>query len=141
MKKLTIEDLLERKQKLAAKPRTKEVESPVLGGSIVIERAPLRTVLGLVDEAGADLGTYEAAIMMMRLIYETCPIFRNPELLEAFKVDADASEQAAFDEIEEPFEIVGVLLDENIGEITRLGLEVMDFHGIGEENIVEDIKN
>lgn len=129
MARVTLEDLIERKVKLDHQSRTMEITSEVLGGSFMAERMPLKKVLRLLDGEDTDdaAGDYD---LNLQLIYESCPIFRRPELLERYKED---------EEIAEPHEVVGLIFDENVMELARIAQEIMAFYGM--EDIGGMIKN
>ena len=123
MAQITLEDLLARKESQQTQ-QTALVYLPGLGGELEIQRIPLARYMGLTGQFEADapdrlLGAqYE-------LIYACCPILRNPQLQEAYAC-------------REPVEIVGKVLNENLGDMNLLVTEISKFYGL---NFEESLKN
>lgn len=123
MKKITLEELLNRK--LDNGLQTKDVEIKNLGGSIPVVKQPLATVLRIMGGINKDTDLATQFDLMKELIYTACPLLHNKELQEHY-------------ECVEPTDIVCKVLHDNLEDISTLAEEIMDFYGA--VNIMDEIK-
>lgn len=123
MARLTIEDLRDRALR-NDEVQSVEIESSMLGGSLLAVRLPTRRVMEIIDEAGEDLASqYEANI---RLIYESVPMLRDQELMTLVNAA-------------EPYDVVETLFGGNIQEIGSLAEKILGMYGMAEA--VDELKN
>lgn len=123
MAQMTLEDLLAKKEGQKTQ-QTALVYLPGLGGELEIQRIPLARYMGLTGQLDAD-APERLLGAQYELIYACCPILRNPQLQEAYAC-------------REPTEIVGKVLNENLGDMNILVTEISKFYGV---NLEEDLKN
>ena len=123
MAKVKLEDLLARKGVDVVKKAT--YESKELGGELEITKYSVAEVLELVDRVNSKDSALDNYIASCKLIFKHCNIFKNEELLKEFKVG-------------EPWEIVPLLLNENMREIEEIANLIMDLYNFTDET---DIKN
>ena len=130
MQKATLEALLERKtQAMKAKMAVKEINVPVLGMALTVEKLPLARVLNLIDKYKDDDSLNGKFELYKELIYISVPLFRSTQLQEAY-------------EVADPLDIITVLLEQNLGAITKLGDEISEMYGLSDPNkTVDDLKN
>lgn len=130
MKKATLDDLLARKsQAMQARMIIKQIDVPLLGMSLTVEKIPLSRVLGLIDKYNGDDSLSSKFELYKELIYLSCPMLQNKELQEAY-------------EVADPLDIITVLLEQNLGAITKLGDEISEMYGLSDPNkTVDDLKN
>lgn len=130
MKKATLDDLLARKsQAMQARMIIKQIDVPLLGMSLTVEKLPLSRVLGLIDKYNGDDSLSGKFELYKELIYLSCPMLQNKELQEAY-------------EVADPLDIITVLLEQNLGAITKLGDEISEMYGLSDPNkTVDDLKN
>ena len=113
-KKLTIEDLLEKKEILKKKSITSHF-SEMLGGEIEIEEHPLKKVSDIISKS--DEGGIRSDL---ELIYAFCPIFRGKKLQEAH-------------EVEDPIDVVEKVFNYNLPEIQNLAKTILKKYGFSED--------
>ena len=124
-KKITLEDLLNKKMENGF--QSKEVELVGLGGSIIIVKQPLTTILRIVDGMDKSESMSEKLSVMLDLIYKCVPLFHSKELQEKY-------------ECAEPTDVVAKVLDDNMGDIQTLAEEIMAFYGLSTDNAGEALK-
>lgn len=129
MQKATLEALLERKtQAMKAKMAVKEINVPVLGMALTVEKLPLARVLNLIDKYKDDDSLNGKFELYKELIYISVPLFRSTRLQEAY-------------EVVEPSDIVTLLFEQNLTAITSLGDKIAAMYGINGAEAVEELKN
>ena len=129
MQKATLEALLERKtQAMNAKMAVKEINVPVLGMALTVEKLPLARVLNLIDKYKDDDSLNGKFELYKELIYISVPLFRSTPLQEAY-------------EVVEPSDIVTLLFEQNLTAITSLGDKIAAMYGINGAEAVEELKN
>lgn len=121
VKKLTISDILE--QKNVIKPLELTYFSEFLGGEIEIKKINPDKISELVQQQ-ANLGQYKA---YLKIIYESCPIFKEKELHVKFKPL-------------EPFEVVDAIFETNLKEIYELGNKILEIYGLLPRGDVNTVK-
>ena len=128
MQKATLEALLERKtQAMKAKMAVKEINVPVLGMALTVEKLPLARVLNLIDKYKDDDSLNGKFELYKELIYISVPLFRSAQLQEAY-------------EVAEPSDIVTLLFEQNLTAITNLGDNIAAMYGINGAEAVEELK-
>lgn len=137
-KKLLLEDLLDRaRQSENDKIKIREYYSEGLGGTIQVNKMPLRKITELMDNVSNTDSLVEALDGNIELIYKSVPIFQNKEL------------QATYGCVE-PYDIVAKVFDDNINEINNLADFILGFYGLSNvkdntdvepEDMVEELKN
>lgn len=129
MQKATLEALLERKtQAMNAKMAVKEINVPILGMALTVEKLPLARVLNLIDKYKDDDSLNGKFELYKELIYISVPLFRSAQLQEAY-------------EVAEPSDIVTLLFEQNLTAITSLGDKIAAMYGINGAEAVEELKN
>lgn len=122
MARLTIEDLRDRALH-HEDIQSMDIESELLGGSILVVRLPTRRVMEMIDETGEEMASqYEANI---RLIYESCPMLHDQELISLY-------------EVAEPYDVVEKVFSGNIHEIANIAMKILDMYGMDQ---VDELKN
>lgn len=125
-KKLALEDLLARaEQRAGDKKAYSQVYFKSLDGELVFEKIPLPRVLSMLDSVDSD-NMMDNLDFQVNLIYQCCPMLRNPEL------------QAAYD-CKEPTDIVCALFDDNMGAISKAAESILGFYGL--EDSKDAVKN
>lgn len=126
--RLTLDDLIARKeQREQATPCYKDVYIDMLGGNILVEKIPLRQLIGVME--GLDSGSPQDALQAkIDIIYSCCPIMRKKELQDVYSCA-------------EPTEIVCKLFQEKLGPINKLVLAILDLYGMGDDESIEEVKN
>ena len=128
-KKITLEELIARKEQgQRDKLEFKEVEVKSLGGSLMLKKIPLASVLRLIDNARGESSLSGNLDTNKELIYKCCPLLQDKKLKEIY------SEQ-----ITEPYDIVTAVLNDNVGEIAKIADKIMEFYGL--DNAEKEIKN
>ena len=137
-KKLLLEDLLDRaRQSENDKIKIREYYSEILGGTIQVNKMPLRKITELMDNVSNADSISESFDGNVELIYKSVPIFQNKEL------------QATYGCVE-PYDIVAKIFDDNINEINNLADFILGFYGLSNvkdntdvesEDMVEELKN
>lgn len=137
-KKLLLEDLLDRaRQSENDKIKFREYYSEILGGTIQVNKMPLRKITELMDNVSNSDSISESFDGNVELIYMSVPIFQNKEL------------QATYGCVE-PYDIVAKIFDDNINEINNLAEFILSFYGLSNvkdnndvepEDMVEELKN
>lgn len=137
-KKLLLEDLLDRaRQSENDKIKFREYYSEILGGTIQVNKMPLRKITELMDNVSNSDSISESFDGNVELIYMSVPIFQNKEL------------QATYGCVE-PYDIVAKVFDDNINEINNLADFILGFYGLSNvkdntdvepEDMVEELKN
>lgn len=111
-KKITPEQLLEKKLEVDAN-KEKEYYSEELGGLLVFNRIRPDKVSDLIGQLVAGGSQYA---VFQQLIYESCPLFKNKELILKCGVA-------------EPFEVVNKVLNSNIAEVYEIGNMLLGWYG------------
>lgn len=124
MAKLTIDQLLAKK--LENKKKTVMFASKVLGGDIEVVKVPLCKILNLLDD-NEGLSSSESMAKNYELIYECCPVMHSKELQSGYEPSV-------------PYEIVPLLLDDNVGEINELAGAILNLYGIDIEGLKDTAK-
>ena len=125
-KKLALEDLMARaEQRAVDKKAYKQVYIAPLDGELTVEKIPLPRVLSILDGVDGD-NMMENLDFQVNLIYQCCPVLRNPEL------------QGAYD-CNEPTDIVCAVFEDNMGAISGLAEEILGFYGLADNK--DAIKN
>ena len=120
---------MERKtQAMKAKMAVKEINVPVLGMALTVEKLPLARVLNLIDKYKDDDSLNGKFELYKELIYVSVPLFRSTQLQEAY-------------EVAEPSDIVTLLFEQNLTAITNLGDNIAAMYGINGAEAVEELKN
>lgn len=128
-KRLTLEALIAKKeQREKEKFEVHKVDVPSLDGYLQLEKIPLTRMVGLMDEAnGASVSGNLA--FYVDLIYACCPMLRNKELQAAYGVT-------------EPTDIVCAVLEDNMGEISRIASVILAMYGMSDgDDLKEVVKN
>lgn len=127
MKKLTTADLIAAKTNRDKNPRKGKisVDVPALGGSIECQKLGLDRIMGILDRYDASEASQGIAFQR-ELIYAACPVFRDPELQQAY-------------DVRDPIDIVEAVLDGDFGAYKALTDAIMAMNGLGET--VAEIKN
>jgi len=125
-KKLTLAELMAKaEQRKAAKPVFGEGYVPALEGCLVLQKLPVSRfsdIMGRYD--ASDFG--QAVQQQIELVYASCPYLQDKGLQEAYGV-------------QEPTDIVMVMLNDDLGTLASLTAVVMGFYGLGEAD--EELKN
>lgn len=111
---LTLEALLEEKK--ATKPKKWIFESEELGAEIEIDKINPQKITSIISDISD--GNADEYTIYLKLIYESVSLFRTRELIKKH-------------EVVEPFEIVDVIFDRNLGEIYALGNQICANYGFG----------
>ena len=127
-KKITLDMLIAKaQQRKTAEKVYKEVWCDSLEGCLTLEKIPLDRILAVYDSSEDGIVANMAA--NVEVIYMSCPMLRNESLFEEFRCA-------------EPHDIVRKVLDDNMGDITRLVSAIQGFYGMGSgEGMVEEVKN
>lgn len=129
--KLTLEALLARReQSQADKLEFHNFFVKELEGELVIQKIPLRRVLGIIDATDPD-SLAENLDKSSELIYECCPVMKNQKLQEAFACA-------------EPFDVVPAVFDDNLGVINRVSEFILSLYGLADKPVdaaVDEVKN
>lgn len=120
--KLKITDIIKKKEEI--QKSFKEIEIPVLGGSLEIKKMALSEFLEMLDDFSEKTTTAEAVKMQVEIIYECIPLLHSSEIQEAF-------------ECAEPTDVVYKILNDDLSEIARIFNEILDFYGMASD----DLKN
>ena len=125
-KKLSLEDLLARaEQREQGKTVFKRVYVDSLGGDLELQRIPLSRMLSMLD--GVDGSSMQENLdFQTAIIYQCCPVLRNPALLEAFQCDTQT-------------EVVCAVFEDNMGAISGLAEEILGFYGLADHK--DTVKN
>lgn len=127
MKKLTLADLMARKEQGAAdKLAFMQIDVPSLGGALEFKKLPLARVLDMIDASGDNPSTKESFQFSCELVYRHCPVLQSAELREAY-------------ECAEPYDIVPAVFDENLGLISELAEQLLGFYGLTDAK--DQVKN
>jgi len=129
MSKVTLEQLIARKaQSEQSKTKVKEIYSEELDGTILAKKLPLEKFFDILDmDRDTSESTFKANCM---LIYQSCDIFHNSELIKEFGC-------------KEPYEIVSAVLCENLYDIGKIADEITKLYGDKKtkNNPGEELKN
>lgn len=124
--KITLDQLIARKtQSEGDKLKLKEVYSEELGGTLTIKKLPLNKFFNIRDQIGQT--TEEAFRANCMLVYESCDIFHDSELIKLYNCA-------------EPYDLIPKIFNENLKEIEKIAEEAIKFYGYGSEAGTE-IKN
>ena len=115
MKKLTLEDLLNRK--LNEGFQSKEVEVKTLGGTLTIVKQSMGNASGLSEQLS----------IFTDLIYKCTPILHDKQLQDKYNCA-------------EPTDIVLKILNDNFDEITHIGTAILEFYGDSFNGFGENLK-
>lgn len=128
LKKATLEALLERKmQRDKDNFGVKVVNVPSLSMSFTIVKQPLGAVSDILDDLQTDKIKFsETMDIYKRLLYLCIPLFHDEKL------------QKAYDCVE-PYDVVTAVLEDNIGEIRNIAVEILDLYGFAE--LLDTVKN
>jgi hypothetical protein len=126
--KLTLADLVAKKAaKEARSTQTKDVYVHSLEGNITLEIPTRDTVYKMIDMQGDGSNMADVVYANAFLVYHAVPLFRDPELLEAY-------------DVKDKIEIVGKLLEPfEINEVAGLVMKLAGF--TKPEAIEESTKN
>lgn len=128
-KKITLEQLIARKEQgQRDKMAYKEIEIDILDGKLTVKRLPLTTVLNMLDNMGENAKTSNSIEFSKELIYKSCPLFQDKKLQSVYA-----------EEISEPYDIVTVIFDDNVGVINDVTGKILAFYGLSEAD--KEIKN
>lgn len=128
MKKLNLEELIARKnQSEADREQLKVIEVERLGFALMFKKLPMGRYLEICGDMDYNNGP-DVIEKMIQLIYESCPALHDKQLLEG---------------LAEPYDVVGLIFNDNIGAITDVGKEInASFYGLGEiEKTKKNLKN
>lgn len=120
---LTIDEILKRKD-LIDNNEYKYYHSKVFNMDIEVDECDAQEILDIVNETDEDENRRN-----LKLIYASCPIFKAPELHQTFA-----------DRIKEPYDIIKVILKNNLGEIADLTRFILKKYGLLDEEQIENIK-
>ncbi len=120
MTKLTVADILERKNII--KPLKLTYNSEILGGEIEIKKINADKVMDIAQDMQDN--KYQT---FCKLIFACCPIFSAKELQQKYKPI-------------EPFDIVDILLESSLVEVTELAMQILELYGIKERIGVNNLK-
>lgn len=129
LKKATLEALLERKlQREKESFGIKTVNVSSLGMSLTIIKQPLGAVSDILDDlqTAENIKFSETLDIYKRLLYLCIPLFHDEKLQKAY-------------ECVEPYDVVTAVLDDNIGEIRNIAVDILDMYGFAE--ILNNVKN
>lgn len=122
MAKLTIEDLLAKKDRQEVKSKTVYLNG--LGGELEVRRIPLARYMEYTDKASS--GDAQAMLeAQCEMIYACCPILHDQQLQEAY-------------ECREPLEIVEKVLQDNLADMNALTVAIASLYGM---DLEDDLKN
>lgn len=113
---LSLEDLLEKKKII--NPKKWDFDSKELGKTIKIEKVDPQKITSIISDVSE--GNADEYTTYLRLIFESVGIFRAKELQKKY-------------EVVEPFEIIDIIFDRNLGEIYALGNQICTNYGFGGE--------
>ena len=129
LKKLTLENLLDRKGK-QDKMGLSTLDVDSLDSSIEIVKIKTRKVCEIMDKYDVKQGDITSNYdMMCELIYKSVPILQKDDLKSQLNVPT-------------PYEVVGELFSFN--EMEKIALHIMELHGLTDENqtpVNDEIKN
>lgn len=126
-KKLTLEDLLDRKSKMD-KMGISSIEVDGFG-SLPVIKIKTRKIFEIIDKYDVERDKVTSRVdMMCELIYKSVPILQDKELLETLNVPT-------------PYEVVEELFD--FKEIEKIAEYIMALHGLSDDDTStnEEIKN
>lgn len=127
MSGVTLEQLIARKnQSEQDRLKVMEVESDELGGTIMAKKLPLEKFFDISDMSGET--SEEAYRANCMLIYQSCDIFHDRELIEAYGC-------------KEPYEVVTKIFHDNVCEVRTIADKIMKLYGYGKEKQGEKLKN
>lgn len=106
------------------KLKVKKIESKAIGGEIILKKPPLSKVTQVLDDAEDLNGTMDNIRSNATIIYEAWPLVKEnfAQLKEAYGV-AD------------PIDLIIAMFDDNIDELQIIAMEVLQFFGMGTEQI------
>ena len=130
MARLTVTDLIEQKRKQSQSDTYygKAIHSDVLGGEIVAKRLPLRQVTAMIDRLGQDESTTSQLEVNLELIYKSCDIFHDSELMTECGVEGDR------------YDVVAEVFNNNLQAIGDFADEIMKFY-YSHVPTVDELKN
>lgn len=120
---LTIEEILKRKD-LIDNNEYSYYHLKVFNKDIQVDEIDPQEIIDIVNELDETESRRN-----LKLIYASCPIFKAPELHQAFE-----------DKIKEPYDIIKVILKNNLGEIADLTRFILKKYGLLDEELVDKIK-
>ncbi len=125
-KKLALADLLARaEQRAGDKKAYKQLYIEPLDGELTVEKIPLPRVLSMLDGVNSN-NMMDSLDFQVNLIYQCCPVLRNPEL------------QGAYD-CKEPTDIVCAVFEDNMVAISKAAEAILDFYGLADSK--DAVKN
>lgn len=125
-KKLALEDLMARaEQRAGDKKAYKQLYIEPLDGELTVEKIPLTRVLSMLDGVNSN-NMIDSLDFQVNLIYQCCPVLRNPEL------------QGAYD-CNEPTDIVCAVFEDKMDAISKAAEDILDFYGLADHK--EAVKN
>lgn len=86
--------------------------SDLFGGDIVVENTHPESLVDILSNGGGDDEIY----MYSKLIYENCPVFRDPRFLEEYEVD-------------DPYSLPKAVYGSKVVELLRLGNYILSVYG------------
>lgn len=120
MEIITLSDLIESKRNVSEKEM---VEVPSLGKAFEVCRFPLSRIFEMMDSYGATSGSLSENLRFnAALIYASCPIFKSPELQEAWKP-------------KHPEDVVLMFFDAHAEALGELASGIIGIYGIGNDEV------
>ena len=120
---LTIDEILKRKD-LIDNNQYELYHSKVYNMDIEVNECDAQEIIDIVNETDEPESRRN-----LKLIYASCPIFKDAKLREAFG-----------DRIKEPYDVIKVVLQNNLGEIADLTRFILRKYGLLDEEQIEAIK-
>lgn len=128
MEKATLEELIARKtQGELDKFRIKSVDVGSAGFALEVKKIKLNEMLKVIDSVQNADSMTENVEFMKELVFKSCPILHSKKLQEAY-------------ECLEPYDVVLGILNDDIGALSNIVEEIMDFYGLGDK-LESTIKN
>lgn len=122
-KVLTIEDILKQKE-LLEDNSYEYYHSKVFGMDIKVDDCDEQEILETIQERDeSEIRRY------LKIIYACCPIFKAPELRTEFE-----------NRIKEPYDIIKIVLKNNLSEIMSLGQFILKKYGLLDDEMIESLK-
>lgn len=125
-KKLALKDLMARAEQRAWEKKVyKQVYINLLDGELTVEKIPLTRVLSMMDGVNSN-NMMDNLDFQVELIYQCCPVLREKDLMDAY-------------DCKNPTDIVRALFEDNMGAISKVAEDIMDFYGLAERK--DAVKN
>lgn len=93
--------------------------SEFFGGNIEVENTHGESFAGIISS-----GINDEYYANSRLIYENCPLFRDPKLLEEY-------------EVEDPYSLPKKIYGANVVEFLQLGKYILSLYGHGKVEVIK----